>query len=861
MLASRAFPSSEARLAVPWAKFDGEDWHHLAHHCADVAACFEALAATPVWRARLEAAADGSLDDATVSRLAVLCFLHDIGKLHPGFQAKRWPNSGIVRHGHCGEGAAVMLGQGPRPIAKALHLETIFRWGDQDTLTDLMSAVFAHHGRPVPDEPMHRQDWSAGARLGYDPAAEAGAIGELLPSWFPAAFAAGGAPLPHTPRFQHLFCGLVALADWIGSNRAAFPFVPTLDAGYIGVARQRAAQAISGIGLDVSVWRERLDHPPAFAAIAPGREARGAQMAIGEWPLDDPLVILEAETGSGKTEAALWRFARLFQAGLVDALYFAVPTRAAAKQLQGRVNRSMIDMFGQGAPEAVLAVPGYLKAGDHVAQSLPDFQVRWDDNPDEEKRLSRWAAESARRFLAAPVAVGTVDQAMLGALQVKHAHLRHAALARSLLVIDEVHASDGYMTAVQSQLIDAHLVVGGHAMLMSATLGAEAREKWLHSRRAQPPSVAEAEATPYPAVWGRRGGLKPVAAGDRRKEVAIRLATGWSGDVAATEAVAMARGGARVLMIRNTVTAALAAFEAVRAMGAAHLLWQVAGGPALHHSRFAPEDRALLDHGVEAALSKDADKRPHGGVIVIGTQTLEQSLDLCADALVTDLCPSDVLLQRIGRLHRHALPRPPGFGRATCVVLTPEGGLDRLAAPAFENGIGQFRDGGGVYRNLHACELTRRLIEAHRVWNIPAMNRMLVEGATHPDMIAALSAEKGKAWESYWHSVYGKDIAEAQAGRLMRLAVDEPFSELRFPCDDEKVRTRLGAEGARIMLAPGTMGPFGQLVSSLTCPAHWRVAPPEEAVVAAGRGADEIEIKVGKARFVYGRNGLERVTA
>src|SRR5690606_9862902 len=185
--------------------------------------------------------------------------------------------------------------------------------------------------------------------------------------------------------------------------------------------------------------------------------------------------------------------------------------------------------------------------------------------------------------------------------------------------------------------------------------------------------------------------------------------------------------------------------------------WTVKGAPTLHHSRFAPEDRELLDRAVEQALSPVPAKRPSGGLIVIGTQTLEQSLDIDADMLVTDLCPADVLLQRMGRLHRHALPRPQGFEAPRCVVLAPEGGLGSFVAPKFENGLGMFAGGGGVYQNLHACELTRRLVIKHPEWVIPRMNRLLVESATHPERIEVLNEELGPAWENYWNRVYGAD--------------------------------------------------------------------------------------------------------
>jgi len=102
-----------------------------------------------------------------------------------------------------------------------------------------------------------------------------------------------------------------------------------------------------------------------------------------------------------------------------------------------------------------------------------------------------------------------------------------------------------------------------------------------------------------------------------------------------------AQAGARVLLIRNTVQAAVETWQAVQDLGAGDLLLQVAGGPALHHGRFAAEDRALLDGAVERALARD--RRSSSGCIVVGTQTLEQSLDIDADFLVTDPCPMDVL--------------------------------------------------------------------------------------------------------------------------------------------------------------------------------------------------------------------------
>jgi len=194
---------------------------------------------------------------------------------------------------------------------------------------------------------------------------------------------------------------------------------------------------------------------------------------------------------------------------------------------------------------------------------------------------------------------------------------------------------------------------------------------------------------------------------------------------------------------------------------------------------------------------------------------------------------------------------------ARCLVLAPEGGLEPFTAPKFENGIGMFRDGGGVYRNLHACELTRRLIGTHAEWAIPAMNRFLVESATHPEAIEALNNENGRGWAAYFNTVYGKNLAEAQAGKGVRLDVREPFAEVKFVSDEERIRTRLGAEGARIEFAPGTLGPFGEAISAIACPAHWKGIMPDGPVTPERSADGVLHFKVGERRFVYGATGLE----
>lgn len=861
--------TNKSKYTAPWGKARSAERHHLAHHCADVAACFEAICNLRVVRARLERVAGKALCSLDMARLSALVFLHDCGKLHPGFQAKVWPG-GIWRGtsvGHLIAGAAIFTSYEAENVARALNIDALAAWGVDP---NLLYAVLAHHGQPFKFDDTAKKDWRQVEAMGYDPFLAAEQMGHAMRLWFAPAFVDSGEPLPVGPEFQHLLCGIVMLADWLGSTEEIFSYVPDFDPDYWPKARKKAHDAVVRVGLDTERLRAALDGQTDFATLTGGYAPRPAQESIGSVSHDEQLVILEAETGSGKTEAALWHFVRLFEAGRVDSLYLALPTRAAAKQIHGRVHQVMQRVFGDAAPEPILAVPGYFRAGEHEGQALPGWKVRWDDDggADERRLLARWAAESSKRYLAATVSVGTVDQAMLAALQVKHAHLRSAALSRSLLVIDEVHASDRYMSEIQTHLLKTHLGRGGYAMLMSATLGSVARVKWLtQQRRAKEPPFEVAVNTPYPAVWIERKEEPDAPSSDNReKRVAMSLAPSWTAEEAARQAIAAASAGAKVLIIRNTVATALETFRAVEAAGGRNLLWNVNDEPALHHSRFAPEDRELLDKSVERVLSPRADQRPDGGLIVIGTQTLEQSLDIDADMLITDLCPADVLLQRIGRLHRHSLSRPEGFEVPRCVVLSPESGLDAFTAPKFENGLGMFKDGGGVYENLHACELTRRLVIDHPEWVIPQMNRLLVESATHPEMIEALNQELGTAWEEYWNRIYGAGMAEAGSAMNVLLRNEEDFIDLggtpRQFLNEEKaqiVRTRLGAEGARIRFADGVVGPFGQVISGITLPAHWSksLLPPDEPIIPESVDR-KLRFAFGRTSFSYGQTGLEQ---
>ncbi|MBE0431511.1 MAG: CRISPR-associated helicase Cas3' [Dehalococcoidia bacterium] len=860
-----------------WAKLRRDDsgdvvaWHPLLDHCLDVAAVCSALLDNPVLRSRLARLGDqADLDLAQRHRLAILAGLHDIGKANHGFH-NRWNANARPHAGHVGEVLAVInRPEHPlaRSLAEVLRVEKMLTWCiGPEGLVQLLLASFWHHGRPVEIEPHRFSDELWHEADGYDPLVVIEAIVDRLWDTYPET--QSGASLPDTPTFGHAFMGLVTLADWLGSDTRFFALSSGREPERAAFAKHKAIESIAQVGADARIFRQRLPSGvPDFETFFDGKVPRPAQRAMVEQPLPQgaSTLILEAETGSGKTEAALYWFLRLFGAGLVDGLYFALPTRAAAQQIYERVNRAIQRIFGQDAPPVVLAVPGYIKVDEVSGRLLPDFGVFWPEDEVERLRYRGWAGERPKRYMAATIVVGTIDQVLLSTLKVAHSHMRATALLRHLIVVDEVHASDAYMSSVLVEALRFHMAAGGHALLMSATLGSRARGRLLALGRAADLAFDEAACLPYPTIVLRdANGTRTTDFPHCDYTRSIQRDTRpLAGDVSelVRQAFNKARRGARVLVLRNTVRAAVetqAALEDAAGHDAPEL-FRCREVPAPHHGRFAAEDRKTLDQSLLDTFGRDSLTR---GCIVVTTQTVEQSLDIDFDILFTDLCPMDVLLQRAGRLHRWPDRSPvPGFEVPRLVVIVPaERDLSRYI---HQNGQAYGPHGlGTVYDDLCTIELTWRSLEARPALEIPAMNRRLVEEATHPGVVDNLVREAGEPWGKHRETVWGSRAAESQIGRLGCVERDKNLNEMRpFGELNENIRTRLGEDDRLVTFANTLTTPFRNEIRGLTIPGHLTRGISPTAVPEKVCGNENgFDFLFGGKRFRYNRYGLEQVNA
>ena len=352
------------------------------------------------------------------------------------------------------------------------------------------------------------------------------------------------------------------------------------------------------------------------------------------------------------------------------------------------------------------------------------------------------------------------------------------------------------MSTVLQGVLRRHLLAGGHAVLLSATLGGATRERLMRAAEWAwlPASGVEAlRSVPYPGISDHKQ-TRPAMTNGRTKKVSRELVP-WldAPEAIAAQALAAARKGARVLVIRNTVAGAIAvqaALEAIVGVGDRHL-FRADGVVAPHHGRFAREDRRLLDTAVEASFGKNA-AREHG-LVLVGTQTLEQSLDIDADLMLTDLAPIDVLLQRVGRLHRHRRKRPVGFEQPRLVVATSA--LRDLTAFLNPRARRSRQGLGSVYENLIAIEATLRLLEGRLILSILRDNRTLVEEGTDPRVLYELARNLGPTWVKHHGDLVGKLMARGQAASYAALDWSVDWEDVTWLPDlNERVKTRLSLD-------------------------------------------------------------------
>lgn len=495
---------------------------------------------------------------------------------------------------------------------------------------------------------------------------------------------------------QVLLSAVVIVADWIASNPELFPYFPQdehrtsserVAAAWRGLdlpGPWAAMEPAEGVG---ELFAGRFDLP-AGAMVRPVQEAA---VRVARGMAVPGLMVVEAPMGEGKTEAAL-AVAEVFAARSgAGGVLFALPTMATGNAMFPRLLDWLRRLPGQedGDRSVLLA---HSKAAlnkeyaDLMRGSRREVAAVELDGEVEQWRPSREAGASAglvahawlrgrKKALLSSFVAGTVDQLLFAGLKSRHLALRHLAVAGKVVVIDEAHAYDTYMSVYLDRVLSWLGSYGVPVVLLSATLPAARRQELAEAYAGAAPGAAGfmevGRASGYPLLTSVARGQAPVvespAASARHVDVRLEQLDDDPTVLVDRLTVELAGGGC-VLVVRNTVKRVLETARVLRERFGAENV-------TVAHSAFVDVDRAANDAGLLARFGppNKAVGRPSEPHIVVASQVAEQSLDVDFDLLVTDLCPVDLLLQRMGRLHRHErgqgqADRPDRLRVARCLV-------------------------------------------------------------------------------------------------------------------------------------------------------------------------------------------------
>ncbi|EKK5266964.1 CRISPR-associated helicase Cas3' [Cronobacter dublinensis] len=717
----------------------GDEYHLLQWHSLDVAACGYVMVMENRFNAASLFAALGIHERETAATFFawLLCW-HDIGKFSRLFQQK-----------YCHEA----LDHGQRDVSDSHHHHTVtgtWLWrhhlGDTaaQSVTGPLSArerkrvldrwiptVMGHHGKPVSYENCHNDFLAEDIEAAQ---AFARAVQTLFPvvtlpqAWNDASWRESFLPQ------SWLVSALVVLADWVGSGNHFFPWVagemPLANYWVRAVEQAQNALRLLPPASDVAPFKGIDTLFPFITAPTPLQQ-HALELTIN---MSGPhLFILEDVTGAGKTEAALVLAHRLMAAGQARGLYIGLPTMATANAMYARMERAWLRLYREGSHPSLVLAHSARKLSASFNASLWASELLPNESGDEASAFegcAAWFAGSPKKALLAETGVGTLDQAMMAVMAFKHQNLRLLGLNDKVLIADEIHSYDAYMSHVVEKLVETRARYGNATILLSATLSQAQRDrliaafyKGLNTTRESPrlgpddyPWVTHLHAQ---GIDGQR-----VAT---RAQVQRRVGIGWMADEAACldKIERVAREGGCIGWIRNSVDDAVNSYRELIRRGNIP-----EENIILFHSRFAFIDRNKKEEATLEWFGKE-NAVNRSGKIIISTQVIEQSIDIDLDYLISDLAPIDLLIQRAGRMQRHIRDKD-GRLKFTGADERPAPCLDILAPPWQAQPdktwlSAAMRNTSYVYPAHSRLWLTQRVLREQGEIRMPEAARLLIE--------------------------------------------------------------------------------------------------------------------------------------
>lgn len=731
-------------------------------------------------------------DDKLLNTVAFYVSLHDLGKCHHDFQNK-YEDDFIIELRNRGLILSDNNLDYRHEIGTKMALKDIldsFNFNDDDLLENvrdmLCYSLRLHHQRK-PSDPnnqriKYRKDYWISERKN---------IFDLLCNLFDAKIEilkecsnCGGAGV--------LLWGLTVLSDWLASGQEEILFIDenlSLQ-DYFKKSEEMARLVVKKVGLKIKktlpkanfcgLWKNFTKdslRPLQLSCEKLAKEFQNDKKIPG-------LIILEAPMGEGKTEAALFLASHLIDAYNKNGLYIAMPTAATSNQMHNRLSNLLED---HNLKDAKLI---------HSTSWLIEKNTNnYDGEEEDENAQSSWLAPS-RRAILSQFGVGTIDQIMMGVLKIKYTSIRLLGMESKVIIMDEVHAYDIYMYTIIERLIKWCANLNIPVILLSATLPSVKKESMI---KAYGGEISNKLKESYPLIT-------TVYKGDEYKQIEVNgsfmsstvkislIPYMGKWNELSDKALSMVEDGGCLCVLLNTVKEAQEFYtELIKKNNDKEIEL------SLFHARFPAEDRQRIedkcvdDFGKKSLLSaddKDYTPRPKKAILV-ATQVVEQSLDLDFDCMLIALAPIDLLLQRIGRVHRHIRKRPTLFIEPKVEILVSEMPIDKTS--------------NALVYNSWILIKTEEVLKDREEIKLPKDIRPLVEYVYN-----ATSTPDDKDYKKWIELITEADVDELTAKRytfgepnedkFFIQNVNEHFFDDEESAINENSKTRIGDSSIRIAI-------------------------------------------------------------
>lgn len=727
--------SENQLIDLLWAKTDPHK--DLLSHMIDAGCCAKAYLESPASSAlvRFLSAEWNFSGEEAVSFAAYLTAMHDIGKASPQFQMQSDEELKRLRETELGK---ILPERKPGHTRHEYLSQSIANriWKTRGTdrrLRNAYACILSLHHQKVDTSESHKhkvhESWQS--------------MQDEIEGIIRKIFGFSG-KLPHPKHCDPvciLLTGIQILCDWTASS-GTFDGLSGNDPAYSDKSLAMARSAMKRYGLVECHEMKTVD---SFSDLWPKiLSPRDIQKKCGSLAPDAPLTIIEAPMGEGKTEAALYQAVRARQAFGRRGIYTALPTQATSNQMYGRF-ADMMKTVQDGHTRLLHGTAFLMKDETDEIQS--------EDAPEAEKWLG-----SSRMGLLDENGVGTVDQAMAAVLRAKFSVLRMLGLVNKVLIIDELHAYDAYMSEIIESLLHWCRALSIPVILLSATLQNSQRQRYLSCFTGAPLPELSGHYPLLTQVLEDETVVQTEAEATMQTEYTFAAEPmGLDEEKTVRLALDKIRNGGCICILTNTVKRAQNVYRKLRELRDADMEIM------LFHAAFPMGRREEIEKECIRRFGKGAGADRPARAVLVATQVVEQSLDIDFDGMISDLAPVDLLLQRAGRLHRHRdRKRPSGLEEPVLHVILPE----EEAAEDLEKRYGP---SGYVYAPFLLYN-TEKLLEKGRTVRVPQDVRSVIE-----QVYERVTEENFEAWQK---RAFGQQLESANAAHA---AFPVPADDTFFP--------------------------------------------------------------------------------